>query len=126
MKAIYNARRRRTISAAITLLSLSASLASAQNPLTDARIPQRTVGFADLNTSKHEGIEKLYWRIRAAAKAICIEPETRELQRKSAGRRCQDQAIERAVGDVNLPRLTAYHRGRSDAREAPGLITAKT
>jgi UrcA family protein len=64
---------------------------------------QRTVKFADLDLTHAAGAEALYARIRSAARQVCA-PSMRP---------CIDQAIARAVADVNAPLLTSYSMTRS-------------
>jgi UrcA family protein len=101
---------------AIALLSFNATIAVAQSSV--------RVKFSELDTAKPAGIEMLYQRIRAAADTVCIERGVRDLQSGIAGRKCKAQAIERAVSDVNLPRLTAMHRARAGAADTIASIVA--
>jgi UrcA family protein len=71
-------------------------------------ITTRRVKFADLNINHSEGAAALYRRILQAAKAVC-EPTSNWLLLTGDAYRCEAQAIDRAVADVNAPMLTSYH-----------------
>lgn len=75
---------------------------------------QRTVKYADLDLSHAEGVEALYARIRAAAKLVCAPSFANwEWEASRSTRPCIDQAIARAVVDVNAPMLTSYYTAKS-------------
>jgi UrcA family protein len=73
-------------------------------------VSQRIVRFADLDITRSAGAATLYARITSAARAVCGPSlSSREFGSSSQTRQCQEQAIERAVTDVNAPALTSYH-----------------
>ena len=74
----------------------------------------RTVNFADLDLSHGAGVAALYARIRTAAREVCGQPDTRQLQAYMSSRRCTEQAVARAVHDANAPRLISYHLAKSE------------
>jgi len=75
---------------------------------------QRTVNFADLDLTRAAGAEALYARIRSAARQVCAPSFANwELKSLETTRPCIDQAITRAVADVNAPLLTSYYMARS-------------
>lgn len=75
---------------------------------------QRTVKYADLDLTRTAGAQPLYSRIRSAARQVCAASfSSREWDAFYATRPCIDQAITRAVADVNSPMLTSYYMARS-------------
>lgn len=74
-----------------------------------------TVNFGDLDLTRESGVTVLYTRIRSAATEVCEPRGVRELNRIMIAHRCMDEAIGRAVDDVNAPTLTNYHRARMGA-----------
>jgi UrcA family protein len=72
--------------------------------------PQRTVSYADLNLSNTAGAAALYARIKSAARVVCEPQLNRELAMNTNYKRCVDEAIGRAVADVNAPVLVALYR----------------
>ncbi len=91
-----------------TILASHGAIAAPVEP--HYEVSQRIVRFADLDITRSTGAATLYARITAAARTVC-EPSLSswELGLSSQTRQCQEQAIERAVTDVNAPALTSYH-----------------
>jgi UrcA family protein len=73
----------------------------------------RTVKFADLDLNHSAGVVALYNRIQHAAREVCEPMNARDLQSIAVSMRCREQAIERAVADVNAPLLTTYNLTKS-------------
>jgi UrcA family protein len=88
---------------------LSAAHAAAPND----SVPSIVVNYSDLNLSTEVGTLALYRRIVAAARQVCPSADTRELQALALSRACQAAATERAVHDVNSPKLAAAYEARS-------------
>lgn len=95
---------RRTL-VAIAMASVCA-IASAGSP--DQSLA-RTVNFADLDISHPAGAAVLYQRIRAAAREVCRASIERDLTFAELSRSCVQDAIARAVNEVNTPTLSHYH-----------------
>jgi UrcA family protein len=89
---------------ACTLLSLSA-IATAGSPADSSR----TVGFADLDLTRPAGVAVLYQRIRTAALEVCRPLLERDLTFAAHSRSCVQDAIARAVDEVNAPALSLQH-----------------
>jgi len=92
------------------------ALAALLGPLTAAAAanvgdtPSRIVSFGDLNLGSHEGVSRLYARIKSAAKEVC-EPivDVSVTGARLRQRRCEEHAIEQAVEDVSSSQLTTFH-----------------
>ena len=71
------------------------------------------VKYSDLNLTTPAGAKALYSRLRAAASRVCGELDggMRIVDRRDLIA-CRAAALESAVQDVNMPQLTALHRGR--------------
>jgi UrcA family protein len=95
---------RRTL-AAVCMASVCA-LASAGSP---DQSRHRTVRFADLDINHPAGAAVLYQRIRAAAREVCRPTSERDLAVAELTRSCVQDAIARAVTEVNAPKLSQYH-----------------
>jgi len=91
----------------LAVVASSASAVAVAAEFGDA-VPTRIVKFGDLNLSSDDGAAVLYRRIKGAAKAVCELSDVRPLDAMTAGRRCTDEAIERAVVQVNAPLLTRF------------------
>jgi UrcA family protein len=83
------------------------------NAFADDQIRTETVKFQDLNVSTSAGVETLYNRIQAAARRVCFS--SGEWAAISA-LNCATKAQARAVENLNLPQLTAYHRMKHGGR----------
>jgi UrcA family protein len=90
--------------ALVSVTGLAFGAANSDNP------PQRTVSYSDLNLSHKAGAATLYSRIKSAAHAVCEPQLDRELVMRTNYQRCVDEAIGRAVADVNAPVLAALYR----------------
>ena len=93
--------------AAMAALSgvMLADAAVAYEPLT------AVVSYADLNLDKQAGAAKMYQRLRGAARRVCAPLEGRhgvEMQL----RECVDEAVARAVAQIDRPALTSLHRSK--------------
>ncbi|HEY3785474.1 MAG TPA: UrcA family protein [Steroidobacteraceae bacterium] len=88
-------------------VSGSALAASPSSPLTPA--PSITVRYDDLNLASDRGTAVLYQRIARAARDVCPDGFSRDLDVVAASRACQAKAIARAVQDVNNPKLALVH-----------------
>ena len=81
----------------------------------DNEVDSRVVNYADLNLETDAGARTLYKRLNGAARQVCHEDEvdsSRELYRYSQFRWCYNGAMQRAVHDVNSPRLLALLQHR--------------
>ena len=92
--------------------SLSSFAAVSTQAAADDDHPSRVVKFADLDLTHSQGAAVLYARIRSAARAVCLPKYNWLMEMRSIPDECRDQAIARAVDDVNAPALTTYHRER--------------
>jgi len=95
-----------TLIGALALCVLSPAALAAASP-DDA--PRMIVQFGDLDLTRLAGAQELYRRIQHAARDVC-EPHVPGSAVVAMGYRgCLDQAIARAVADVDAPLLTARH-----------------
>lgn len=86
------------------------ALGSAQ--AADANSPALTVRYSDLNLSTEQGSLVLYGRIVAAARQVCVVDDIRDLRAFNAAKLCREQAIAKAVRDVNSPMLASVYAAR--------------
>jgi len=88
--------------------------------------PRKAVRFSDLNLNTPEGASVLYKRITTAAKEVCdvfddsIFPHSHEAQVNV----CIDEAITRAVVQINRPMLTNLYKAKT-GRTDNQLIAAR-
>jgi len=91
-----------------------ASIHAAEAPLSlqvGSEFAQRTVNFRTLDLTRDEGVARLYSRIRSAAELVCEPASVEQLKSSVRTRRCESEAVARAVADVNVPALTNLHQG---------------
>ena len=76
--------------------------------------PSKTVTYADLNLKSQAGVETLYKRIRQAAYEVCQIPTgTHQIMIESEFKACKADAIDRAIAQTNVPKLTALHLSKT-------------
>lgn len=90
-----------------TLLTSSVAAGAHTNRAIEER--SQEVSFADLDLSRDQGAEQLYRRIRAAAREVCWTAGVSAVFMRPKMRRCANEAVARAIADVNAPLLTRYH-----------------
>jgi UrcA family protein len=73
----------------------------------------KVVSYADLNINSEAGARTLYGRLCIAATEVCAPLKGGSQREKATWRACVDQAIERSVGKIDKPVLTAYHLSRT-------------
>jgi len=95
--------------AATTLTAIAACLAVGTLGTARADEPSMKVSYQDLNLSTEQGSQALYARIAAAARAVCTAEDIRDLRARPAVETCREQAIARAVHNVDSPRLAALY-----------------
>jgi UrcA family protein len=86
-------------------------------------VPSRAVRFADLNLASDKDVATLYHRIQWAARLVCLDATfMSDPLRVKKLELCIDATVERAIGNVNRPLLTALHRSRT-GHVAGGFFT---
>jgi UrcA family protein len=90
---------------------LTASLAGTAQATAVREVQQRVVSYSDLNLTNATDAAILRGRIESAARSVCLRRAgLSPLEFYQHTRRtCMDEAIARAVADVNAP-LLAQHR----------------
>ncbi|HTB88998.1 MAG TPA: UrcA family protein [Steroidobacteraceae bacterium] len=75
----------------------------------------RVVRYGDLDLSRDSGVATLYSRINSAARAVCEPLDVMMLKVLRERFDCRQDAVARAVADVNSPALTSYHLAKTNA-----------
>ena len=104
--------RLRTAMAFTVLAACTAIGAVGSAQAANANPPALKVHYSDLNLSTEQGSLALYGRIVRAARQVCAVADIRELRTVAAANACRDEAIARAVRDVNSPMLAAVYAER--------------
>jgi UrcA family protein len=84
----------------------------------------KTVSFRDLNVSNPEGAAVLYKRIKSAASEVCGSWDS--LSQRPAVMTCIDEAVSRAVAQVNRPMLTSLHQAKTGKADKQVTTLAQT
>jgi UrcA family protein len=95
----------------LTILLGSLSAVAAAGPLDN--VPSRKVNYADLDLSRKAGVAVLYARIKSAAREVCLPTYNWVAEDNKATQTCREQALARAIRDVNAPALTGYYLERN-------------
>jgi UrcA family protein len=74
-------------------------------------VAHKVVSYRDLNLNNSEGIDVLYKRIRSAAHDVCADPLRYDLS-ESKLKPCIDDAMSRAIEQVNSPMLTSLYQSK--------------
>ena len=75
----------------------------------DADVPSLVVHYSQQTLGTDSGVHLLYARIVGAAKQVCPDETIRSLEAHTMVQQCRQQAIARAVQQINNPRLAAVH-----------------
>ena len=93
----------------ITVSTFASTLAGA-----DEAVHSQAVSFSDLNLDSTQGAATLYKRIQAAARSVC--PNTggdRQLEQTASRQKCFDEAVARAVRQIDSSSLSAYYSAKT-------------
>ena len=73
------------------------------------RLPSVVVRYGDLDISTESGARALYARLGTAARRVCPDDNSYDLRMLQTVRACRQQAIDRAVTNLNSTALAAVH-----------------
>lgn len=99
-----------------TMLLCGSMILTATNACADDARSQK-VSYAELNLSSKQGVEKLYEKIRRAAREVCDHGQKMTLRKAMQARECRVEAIANAVAQIKSARLAAHHREEAQANE---------
>jgi UrcA family protein len=78
-----------------------------------------TLHFRISDLATESGLEKTYRRIRGAARRVCTAVgDLSDSSRVRHYYECYNEAVARAVSDINSQRLTAFHEKITDKRKS--------
>lgn len=106
----------------LAIAAFGATAVAAQPPGSDVRRVE--VRYDDLGVDRVAGAATLYRRIRAAAHDVCKDYAGRGAQLSARFEQCVDEAIARAVDEVDRPALDA-HYARRHGKYAPIEVASK-
>jgi UrcA family protein len=105
------AKRYALICVATVAAGLAVNQASAAPA--DEAVKSVVVRYSDLDLTQPQDARKLYSRIQTAARSACGDAESPDLARFARFHNCIDQAVTRAVSEVNVQRVTEIHEAQS-------------
>ncbi len=76
-------------------------------------VPSVVVKYSDLNLATQDGVNHLYRRLMAAARQVCPDAPIRDLGAMSRAEQCRNEAVARAIRQIDNPQLAALYAGRS-------------
>jgi UrcA family protein len=79
----------------------------------DSDAPSVVVKYSEQSLATDEGVYALYRQIKNAAKQVCPADDTRDLSRQSLIKECRNQAVARAIRQIDNSRLAALHAAHS-------------
>jgi UrcA family protein len=117
---------RTAVTAALAVAGLGlATMSHAADAASGLEPARKVVQYGDLNLSNKAAVEHLYSRIVSAAQLVCKDHTGPRLPEEQARTRiCIDQSVERAVNQVNVPTLTAFHAAKSGAAPAATVMAS--
>lgn len=92
----------------------------------DEPIPHKVVQFKDLNLSSTEGAAALYGRIKSAASEVCGKQDRFNLSESHAINICINDAVSRAVAEINSPVLTSLYQAKAGKADKKTVTLAQT
>jgi UrcA family protein len=92
----------------------------------DEAVPHKVVRFKDLNLSNTEGAAVLYGRIKSAANEVCGKRDRFELSQSRTIPICINDAVSRAVAQVNSPMLTSLYNAKTGKADKQTTTLAQT
>ena len=90
---------------------LAAGAAGAASATGD--VPAVSVKYSQESLATNGGVYDLYRRITIAAKQVCPDVSSRELSALHQVVVCREEAIARAISQIDNPKLAALHASRS-------------
>lgn len=105
-----------------TTLALFSVTASAT---TSASAPSYEVHFADLDLANKQDTQRLYSRLRIAAREVCSDfAERKSPVMRDRYKGCMNEALTGAIETIGNPALTALHVSKSDMKLAQRTASA--
>ena len=102
----------------LALLGTAALGSTAALATAPTETPSLTVNYAQSDLQDSASAEALYQRIQRAARIVCQQPNTREVDRYHLYKACYERAVDTAVANVGATALTAVHRSHGHTQAA--------
>lgn len=79
----------------------------------DGDLPTVVVKFSGQSLATPDGVSHLYRRIMSAAKQVCPDASLMDLDAVRRTEQCRNEAVARAIRQIDNPQLAALHASRS-------------
>jgi UrcA family protein len=86
-----------------------AAMGTASAATVDSDAPSLVVHYSSETLATEAGVHSLYHRLVQASRQVCPDPSIRDLGADAKVRQCRDQAIARAIREINNPQLAALY-----------------
>ena len=90
---------------------MGAGAAGAATP--DSDLPSIVVKYNDLTLATDSGVTQLYRRIVSAARQVCPDAPLRDFGAQRQVDHCRNQAVAKAIQQIDNPRLAALYATHS-------------
>jgi UrcA family protein len=117
-KSLRSARPASIAAAIIGAAGIAALLAPAISAQADVPAKQKMIEYQDLDLTHEEDVQRLYSRLRSAARSVCGNLNGRTQFERTQYRQCFDQSLNAAVTAVNLTQLSKLHGSNDKLRIA--------
>ena len=87
--------------------------------------PEKAVDYADLDLNTRKGAAILYARLNNAAAEVCDGVNIRSTENRARSKACMQQAVSRAVSEINLPVLNQYVAGKTRGGSNPARLASE-
>jgi UrcA family protein len=87
--------------------AVAAGTASAATP--DNDVPSIVVRYSNQTLATDQGVQQLYGRIVRAATQVCPDATIRDLAARARVQQCRQQAVARAIHQIDNPELAALY-----------------
>lgn len=72
-------------------------------------VPSLVVRYSEQSLMTDEGVHALYHRLVRASEQVCPDADRNNLSKQAIAKECRQEALARAVQQIQNPRLAALH-----------------
>ena len=102
---------RNSLAAAVIFSALSGISTLGNANIGAVEVKSVSVSYADLNLAERTGQETLYERLKTAAEGVCGGARDINLTTVRVQRKCYEEALDNAIGQVGSEELVTIHNG---------------
>ncbi len=98
---------------ALGTLTGALCLGAANAQVANGEVPSIVVKYSEQSLATDQGVNELYRRIVRAAAKVCPETSMKNLSAQAKAEACRDQAVARAVRQIDNSQLAALYAAHS-------------